>query len=254
MKPLFVRGRAEVLESFAAARLLVGLDFDGTLAPIVRKRGDARMPPRTRALLRRVSVRYPVAVISGRSAADLRAKLGKLPVAAAIGNHGADDGQDRSGDLARVARWRAALQPQLEGLPHVELEDKSLSLTLHHRRASKGDLEALRRFSLELPGVRLVGGKHVMNLVPSDAPHKGVALERVRRQLGCECALYVGDDVTDEDVFAGAGPRLLTVRVGRSAASRARFYLRAQPDIDALLEALIELRREPVLRRVGRVV
>ena len=70
--------------------------------------------------------------------------------------------------------------------------------------------------------VRLVGGKHVVNLLPAGAPHKGLALERARARLGCDTAIYVGDDETDEDVFALDQPgRLLAIRVGRKPSSSA---------------------------------
>ena len=57
--------------------------------------------------------------------------------------------------------------------------------------------------------------------------------------------MYVGDDVTDEDVFRLDQPgRLFTVRIGRSKTSAARYYLRQQQEIDTLLEHLVALRVE----------
>jgi trehalose 6-phosphate phosphatase len=97
-----------------------------------------------------------------------------------------------------------------------------------------------------------MGGKLVVNLVPRGAPHKGMALERLRESLHCDTALYVGDDQTDEDVFALDDPgRLLTIRVGEKTTSRASFFLRDQACIDVLLERLLSLRqaaREPLER------
>lgn len=43
-----------------------------------------------------------------------------------------------------------------------------------------------------------------MNLIPRGAPHKGIALEKARVRFGCDTAIYVADDVTDEDVFGQA--------------------------------------------------
>ena len=86
-----------------------------------------------------------------------------------------------------------------------------------------------------------------MNVLPYGV-HKGTALESERIRLGCVSALYVGDDETDEDVFAGGARRRLGIRVSRDAASRARYYLRDQAEVDALLEALVRLRPDP--RRV----
>jgi trehalose 6-phosphate phosphatase len=91
--------------------------------------------------------------------------------------------------------------------------------------------------------VRLVGGKHVLNVLPADAPHKGLALERERARLGCDTAIYLGDDETDEDVFALRQPgRLLAVRVGRRTSSAAAYYVRTQRDVDRVLRILLRCR------------
>ena len=83
----------------------------------------------------------------------------------------------------------------------------------------------------------------VVNLLPEGAPTKGTALERARRLLVCDLALYVGDDETDEDVFGVSGPeRLLSVRVGSAPQSRALYCLKHQGEIDGLLRRLVTLR------------
>ena len=99
--------------------------------------------------------------------------------------------------------------------------------------------------------VRLIRGKQVVNLLPRDAPHKGIALEKARARVGCDTAVYVGDDETDEDVFGLDRPgRLLTVRVGRKRDSLASYFLRDQSEIDRLLIALLSVVPE---RRPGGV-
>jgi len=99
-----------------------------------------------------------------------------------------------------------------------------------------------------LRGARRLGGRLVVNVLPKDAPNKGTALERARRLLVCDTALYVGDDDTDEDVFATiSSARLLSVRVGAAAATRAKFCLKHQGEIDRLLRRLAALRPQ-VLR------
>ena len=101
-----------------------------------------------------------------------------------------------------------------------------------------------------LRGARSIGGKHAISLVPRGAPTKGAALERARRLLGCDTAIYVGDDETDEDAFtAGRADRLLAIRVGMRQGSAARYRLRNQAEIDDLLAALLACRP---LRRPGR--
>ena len=254
MRALLDEKHREVLARFAWSRLLVAFDFDGTLAPITERPDAAAMRAGTRRKLAQVAKRYPVAVISGRAQHDAAAKLGEARLFSVSGNHGLEPG----GDLARyrklVARWRALLEQRLGALPGVEIEDKTFSLALHYRRsrAKRRALVAIRAAIARLGGeARAIGGKQVVNLVPSGAPHKGEALRRLRREAGCDTALYVGDDLTDEDVFTLDEPgQLLGVRVGRSSRSAAGWYLRSQREIDALLDRLLELR--PALREARR--
>jgi len=65
----------------------------------------------------------------------------------------------------------------------------------------------------------------------------------LRSAEGADVALYVGDDVTDEDVFGIDQPgRLLSVRVGDSRGSAAHYYLRKQAEVVRLLAVLAKLR------------
>jgi len=106
---------------------------------------------------------------------------------------------------------------------------------------------AILEVASSLESVRVIGGKLVINIVPEGAPHKGIALESVRRRLGCDTALYVGDDETDEDVFALEVPgRLLGIRVGGQRSSLASYCLRSQKQVDDLLEVLSEARNGAV--------
>jgi len=89
-----------------------------------------------------------------------------------------------------------------------------------------------------------------VNVLPPDAPHKGLALERLRTEQGCDTALYVGDDETDEDVFTLDRPgQLLSVRVGASGRSQAAYFLKNQGEIDVLLDLLLRARRRCDLER-----
>jgi trehalose 6-phosphate phosphatase len=246
MRHILARPQREVLEQLSFANVLLGFDFDGTLAPITRLPDQARMTAATRALLVELAGLYPCIVISGRAQADVARRLAGVPLRAVIGNHGLEPWAT-SEELRRIiARWREVLAPAAAALPGVELEDKAYSLALHYRRSrrKKAARAALMRALAKLEGARIVGGKQVINVLPPGAPHKGVALERERDRLGCDTAFFLGDDETDEDVFALDRPgRLLTVRVGASRDSQASFCLKSRREVDLLLARLIALRR-----------
>jgi trehalose 6-phosphate phosphatase len=225
------------LEALKHSRPLLVFDFDGTLAPMVRRPESARMRPKTASLLRELSRRHVVAVLSGRQRADVAARLDEAAIRWVVGNHGAEWERVEPRLKRRVARWREQLLPALfEG---VRLEDKGVSLSLHYRgvKDPRGTERKLRALARALDGVDVKSGKRVLNLMPAGSPNKGDALKRLRRLALCSAALYVGDDETDEDAFAVRGA--VSVRVGPKQRSRARWYLRRQSEIDRLLEELM---------------
>ena len=92
----------------------------------------------------------------------------------------------------------------------------------------------------------------MVNILPERAPDKGTALLRERHRLRCDTALYVGDDLTDEDVFALHEPgRLLSIRIRPKRSSAADYFLRSQGAIDDLLAALLDLRPADQLGRTA---
>lgn len=242
MKYLLDADGRQALASFARPGTLVALDYDGTLAPIAPTPADAAMRPSTRERLVRVARRFPVIVLSGRGRADALAHLDGVPVLEVIGSHGLETPGGTAGRfLGRVGRWREVLSGRLRALRGVAIEDKKYSLAVHYRHAADPAeaLEQIERAAAGLEGARVVGGKAVVNFVPQEAPDKGRALAAACARLGCARAFYAGDDDTDEDVFAQAGPGWLTVRVGESPRSAAAWYLREQGEVDAMLEALL---------------
>jgi trehalose 6-phosphate phosphatase len=255
MRSIFGRAGIQELARFARSKTLVAFDFDGTLAPIVAARDEARMDLATLALLRKVSELFPTAVISGRSRADLRGRLRGAGIGHMVGNHGLEPAVGMRAFERATARIRLRLAGALVGEPGIEIEDKRYSLALHYRRASvKRDARAaIQRAIADLPSApRVIAGKLVVNLLPQEAPHKGIALCQLQAHEGAETAIYVGDDVTDEDVFAlDECRRLLAIRVGRSRTSAARFFLRDQRAIDVLLARLLDLRSNHRGRRRG---
>lgn len=250
MRSILAHAHADVLARFARANALVALDFDGTLAPIVNDRERAEMRATTRDLLAELCDRYPCAVISGRGRDDVARRLGGAAVRYVVGNHGAEPSVGMATFEELVRAMRARLAVALADVPSVEIEDKRYSLAIHYRRSRSGTLthaaEAIEAAIADLPAeARVVAGKRVVNVLPRDAPHKGVALLALQASAAADMTLYVGDDVTDEDVFELERPeRLIGVRVGRSRSSAASYYIADQGRIDALLARLVEGRRK----------
>jgi len=152
-----------------------------------------------------------------------------------------------AGETSETARYATAacLMALASRIAGLELEDKGYSLAIHYRsvRRKKPAREAI---SLALAGLkrplRTIPGKCVVNVLPLDVPHKRDALLELRAQERAGLALYVGDDLNDEDVFELGHPELVTVRVGRDPRSAASFFVPNQREVDGLLRRLVGLR------------
>jgi trehalose 6-phosphate phosphatase len=248
MRSVFSRRSSEVLQALARGNVLLAFDFDGTLAPIVAEPERAAIPARTRKLLKRVAALYPCIVVSGRGRRDVQRLVRGMGIQEVIGNHGSES-RGSSGALAgRVRAWIPVLKSGLRGVRGVVLEEKQFSVSVHYRksREKKAAIRTILQIAETLPGARTVGGKQVVNIVPRGAPHKGQAVEHLRRRQKRDAVIYVGDDDTDENAFAMRRTgRLWGIRVGARRSSLAHYYVRRQREIDRLLAALIAWRIRP---------
>lgn len=242
MKQILSAGARSVLQQLASSRTLCAFDFDGTLAPIVKRPEQAHPRQRTLELLRKLAALYPCIVVSGRARKDVARFLHGIPLAGIYGNHGAEDAAE-SEPSPQISAWQRALRHQLEGLAGVWVEDKGFSLAVHYRESP--DKLAARAVILSaaaaLPGASLFGGKMVVNVAAASAPGKGHAVDAERRRLRCDWVLYVGDDDNDEPAFALTG-NVVAVHVGRKLHTSAAYFLRNQREIDTLLATLTQLK------------
>lgn len=235
---------------FASTRLLVGLDFDGTLADIAATPDQAKLTPRTRALLDELAARPDtrVAILSGRALDDVKRKVGLAGIYYG-GNHGLElEGPSlrwtHPGALELDGDLRRALEKTLASFPGALVEDKRFGVALHYRAVPERRVRRLRERVREKlrrlqEGFRIHRIKKAFELRPDVGWDKGHALETIRRTLvGGWLAVFVGDDRTDEDGFRTLGPQALTVRVGRTSRSAARFVVPRREFVDRLLERL----------------
>jgi trehalose 6-phosphate phosphatase len=205
----------DLLESLAKepARAALFLDVDGTLAPIVPRPEDARVPPETQAELRRLNKSYAlVACISGRTGEDAQSVVG-VPELVYVGNHGLELEPD-------AEAWAERLHALLQGIEWPDLvEDKRLSASLHYRNSP----EARETADTIAEAARAAGfearfGRKVLELLPPIVANKGTAVRRLLAQRTLERALYAGDDTTDLDAFAALDSLELAVRIAVASA------------------------------------
>ena len=207
---------ADLLAQLAASpeRAAILLDVDGTLAPIVARPEDARVPPETQAELERLAARYAlVACVSGRASADAAATVG-VEGLVYVGTHGLELEPE-------AERWASALHDFAAGVPWPA-EDKGLSVSFHYRGAldedaARAELEGIAT-AARAAGLRARFGRKVLELVPPIEANKGTAIRRLLGERELRRALYAGDDTTDLDAFAALDGLELAVRVAVASA------------------------------------
>jgi len=210
--------------------LLVALDFDGTLAPLVDDPDDSRMVPRAVEALALIAEVPDVALalVSGRSVVDLHRRAGAPVGTVLIGSHGGERGRvgpygldldpiqldPAQSDL--LTRIGAGLATAARGRDGVWVQHKPAAAVLHTRMAGTADAEAATAQALALAtslGVDALHGKDVVEIAVLGAT-KGHALVTLRRELGAAVVLYAGDDTTDEHAFAELAATDVSIKVG----------------------------------------
>ena len=248
LRHLFSPEGSAALAATMALSPLLAFDFDGTLAPIVARHDDARVPLSVARRLQALAGRLPLAIVSGRSVADIRSRLDFEP-RFIVGNHGAENPvaplQVDSVRALDPVRERFRVQAAELARAGISLEDKHRSLALHYRLAPDREL-AHRLVTALLHGlpsdVRVFGGKMVVNVAAAGAPDKAQAVIALIEHAQVQSAVFVGDDLNDEPVFACAQPHWLTVRVGRDDPnSRAMFCLDHFSEVAAMLDRMVVL-------------
>jgi len=232
----------------AAPELLVALDFDGTIAPIVAVPGDARALPEALIAIHGLAAlpSTTVVLVSGRALADLAAVSGLGPPVRLIGSHGLepDEGPVPLDDTQRerLDRLNDAVNALVDGADGVRIEHKPAGVAVHVRGATPdvGDrvLSALRAGPAAAAGIVSTPGKAVLDLAVTKIS-KGVALDRMR---GAAAVFFAGDDVTDESVFTCLRSGDVGVKVGDGDTAAAHRV----PDpaaLAAVLEELLAARR-----------
>jgi trehalose 6-phosphate phosphatase len=236
-----------------ASHWLLGLDFDGTLAPLVDHPDGVHFAPRMERLIQTLAARpnISVAIVSGRERTDLASRVG-IPGLIYAGNHGLDiDGPGMSyveptafRSIPAMQSLAGALDERLRGIAGVFVENKGLTLSIHYRQVAPAEHEEVHRRvqgMLARAGQPLVltTGVKVYEIRPRTHWNKGAALGWIRDQIGkTEIALiYIGDDTTDEDAFRALADGV-TIRVGFTEGTAARYYAESQSEVGAFLEWL----------------
>ncbi len=234
--------------------LALFLDYDGTLVPIATRPEDARMSDATRQTLQQAArtANVDTVIVSGRALDDLK-RMVDIPGLTYVANHGFEiEGPGLAFRHQRAERSRASLEAAAAALaalaiPGARLERKGLTVAFHVREVAAPEREQAVRAAdtvLRRHRLRVTSGKLVLEGRPPVDWHKGRAVLHVLvHRHGADWparlrALYIGDDVTDEDAFRSLRGIGRSIRVASSppaTVTAADFRL---PDSDAVVELL----------------
>jgi trehalose 6-phosphate phosphatase len=229
------------------------LDVDGTIVDLAPTPREVWIPPSLRQVLSRLLERTDgaVALVSGRSVKDLDLIFDPL-LLTTVGGHGAELRLVNHGQRAatKAAPLDAALTRQLAAIgqsgPGILVEDKGYSLALHYRLAPDKEQfirSEVARICAEFPpdSIEILPGKAVIEIKRAGfSKATGVRTLMTFSPFAGRHPIFVGDDTTDECVFA-IMPELdgLAISVGRKAPG-VTGYFDTPGSVRAWLERLAE--------------
>ena len=234
-------------------RRLLMLDYDGTLVPLNNRAQDAVPTPRLRSLLTQLSSDPAncVFVVSGRRRSDLERWLGGIPNLGLAPEHSAVwrlPGSSTWEGHAADSEWKESVKPILrhfvDRVPGSFLEEKEFALVWHYRLVEAeigewlaAELVAMLDGMLAETELRAYRGKKIVEVKPNWANKGKVVQELLPQYENDAFVLGIGDDRTDEDMFAELPSSAWSVHVGGEP-SQARYSVADTSRVVTLLEQL----------------
>jgi trehalose-phosphatase len=234
-------------------RIAIFLDYDGTLAPIVSRPEQATLSNSTRQSLRELADLVPVAILSGRDLENV-SQLVKIEGIIYAGSHGFDIAGPRglrkqvaTEFLSTVDLAEKELKEKLVGIHGALLERKRFSIAAHYRNVAERDVtkveQAVNKVAQDHPELRRIDNKKVYELQPNVDWNKGKAVLWLLKalELDGQAALpvYIGDDLTDEDVFRALAERGTGIVVSKQPRlTAARYALKDPVEVERFLREL----------------
>lgn len=231
------------------ARTALFLDFDGTLVEIASRPDEVALDPGMAEILGAIHARTggSMAIVSGRSLAELDLIMPTYR-GALVGSHGAETRIDGAytaaaeGESTAFKAVRDALRGWVRHYDRVLLEEKPASLVLHYRLDPdrQSDCTALlKALAQTVPGFAVRPSKMAVELLPEAVSKERAVLELLERWRD-RVPVAIGDDRTDEDMFAAAeGNGGYGIKVGEGETA-ARYRLAGVPEVHALLRSWVE--------------
>lgn len=248
MKDLFKSWKTVSAKIKKSTSIFLLLDFDGTLCPIVNHPDLVEVDRDIKSILKKLNRTKGIILgfVSGRPVADVKKHL-KLKDVYCVGNHGLELKKPKSRKVEILSENKikkslkllkdivGILRKKIKPYEGVWLEDKKYSLSLHYRMADKKNALIAKRIFGEVTQeiekkklVRITKGKKVLEIRLPQNQNKGTAVLKLKKMHLKEAPvlIYLGDDVTDEDVFEVMSKRDVSIHIGTNKKSKAMYKLK----------------------------
>ncbi|GKV25354.1 hypothetical protein SLEP1_g34805 [Rubroshorea leprosula] len=261
----------QIIDASKGKQIVMFLDYDGTLSPIVDDPDRAFMSDKMRVTVGNLAECFPTAIVSGRCR-DKVYKFVRLAELYYAGSHGMDIKGPEKGSKHKKASESVLCQPASEFLPMIDevykqlvektkstpgamVENNKFCLSVHYRCVEEKKWSELaqqvKSVVKEYPKLRLTQGRKVLEIRPTIKWDKGKALEFLLESLGfANCTdvfpVYIGDDRTDEDAFKilrdrGQGFGILVSKFPKD--TNASYSLQEPDEVMDFLQRLVDWKK-----------
>jgi len=248
----FFAHQAQVKQLLGDKEILLFLDYDGTLTPIVDTPDLAVISDEMREQVRQAAQQIKTSIVSGRATDDVRSKV-RLENIFYAGSHGFEivDPQGKVTINEEAQKIRPVidevyerLSQQLKKVPGSLVEHVKYTISVHYRLVAEKDFPAVQKavadILTEYPVLRQTEGKKVFEVRPKIDWDKGRAVQWILKFLNFDpqkhLPVYIGDDTTDEDAFRFLANKGMGILVAQ--ASRLSFAPYGVPDTPAVKRVL----------------
>ena len=254
----FFESLDEIKARLKGKTLVVFLDYDGTLTPIVATPDLAIISDEMRSVVKELSKKIKVAIVSGRATDDVKAKA-KIDGIFYAGSHGFEinypSGEVKINEEAQAIRpmideVQQKLAEKVKDIKGALIENVKYTVSAHYRLVSDEDFS---RFEKEVddilsqyPQLRKTSGKKVFEIRPKIDWHKGKAVDWIMNIFEKEqqniLPVYLGDDTTDEDAFRALKEKGFGILVATAERQTEAEYLVKDPEeVKKVLETFKDL-------------
>ncbi|XP_010544184.1 PREDICTED: probable trehalose-phosphate phosphatase D [Tarenaya hassleriana] len=261
----------DIAHASKGKKVVMFLDYDGTLSPIVEDPDRAFMTNEMRDAVKDVARYFPTAIVTGRCQDKVRSFV-KLAGLYYAGSHGMDikgpskkkkhnksnQGvlfQPASEFLPMIDEVFKSLVEKMKTIPGAKVENNKFCVSVHFRCVDQNHwgvmVEEVGSILKEYPKLRVTQGRKVLEIRPTIKWDKGKALEFLLESLGFTHSndvlpIYIGDDRTDEDAFKvlrdrGQGFGILVSKVPKETS--ATYSLQEPSEVGEFLRRLVEWKK-----------